>query len=158
MRKYRLFLGMLLGITVVAGSATTALSDTTLAAPSAGTARVWFLRPADSASSTDWGAVPIIYANGAPIAELSADTAFYRDFAPGTYRFTVQSYGLPTGQADTVQLAPGTQTYIEVQWADTWAEGYASGSGGLSQSFFTMELSPQLAHAWLASLTDLGRR
>jgi hypothetical protein len=73
-------------------------------------ARVWFLRPAGSLNGNVWAAAPIIYANRAPVANIRAGTEFYRYFPPGTYRFTVQPYGLPTGEADTVYLAPGTQT------------------------------------------------
>ena len=86
------------------------------AAPAPGMARVWFLRPAGSVNGNVWAAAPMISANGAPIGDIPAGAEFYRDFRPGTYSFTVQPYGLPTGQADTVQLAPGTQTYLEIQW------------------------------------------
>jgi hypothetical protein len=146
---------MLLGLAAAAG-----LQPAAAALPDAGPGmtRIWFLNPADSASETGWGAAPTIYANGTPIAAIPADAAFYRDFAPGTYRFTVQPYGQPTGQTDTVQLAAGTEAYLEVQWAATWEEGYASGSGINSHSFFIQTISPQLAQAWLPSLTDLGRR
>ena len=44
---------------------------------------------------------------------------------PGTYTFTVPSYGVDFGQAATVQLAPGTQTFLEVQSLRSWA-----GAGG----------------------------
>ena len=94
----------------------------------------------------------------AALGTLPAGTDFYRDFAAGTYQFTVQSYGLPTSQADTVQLAPGTQTYLQVQWAPTWEAGYAPGTGDDSHSFFVLTMSPQLAGAYLPSLTYLGQR
>ena len=71
------------------------------------------LRPAGSDNGNVWAAAPVIYANGAPIGDIPAGTDFYRDLRPGTYSFTVQPYGLPNGQADTVQLAPGTQTYLK---------------------------------------------
>ena len=70
------------------------------------------------------GSKPEIYANGAPVGDIPVGSKFYRDFRPGTYRFTVQSYGLPTGAADTVYLAPGTQTYLEIEWLASWQEGY----------------------------------
>src|SRR5712671_1191232 len=54
-----------------------------------------------------------------------AGTAFLHDFSPGTYTFTVPSFGVDTGQAATLQLAPGTQTYLEVQSLRSWA-----GAGG----------------------------
>jgi hypothetical protein len=57
-------------------------------------------------------------------ATLRREANFIAIFRPGTYRFTVQSYGLPTGAADTVYLASGTQTYLEIQWLASWEEGY----------------------------------
>ena len=94
MRKYRLLTPMLLGFVAVAGSLPAAAAPDTgqVAAQSSGTARVWFLRPAGS-NSYAYGAAPMIYANGTPVADIPANTGFYRDFAPGTYRFTVQPYG-----------------------------------------------------------------
>src|SRR5262249_58312226 len=77
-----------------------------------GSARVWFLRQFEPGESL---ATPIISANGVPVAESLPGTVFLRDFTPGTYTFTVPSYGVDFGQAATVQLAAGTQTYLEVQ-------------------------------------------
>jgi hypothetical protein len=52
-----------------------------------------------------------VYSNGAPIADIPANADFYRDFPAGTYRFTVQPYGIGTGETDTAKVAPGTQTW-----------------------------------------------
>lgn len=65
-----------------------------------------------------------------PSATIPAGTEFYRDFRPRTYSFTVEPYGLPTGQADTVQLAPGSQTYLEIQWVSSWYQGYPEAGWG----------------------------
>jgi hypothetical protein len=156
MHQYRLLIPMLLGLVALAGSMPDAMAapDTAQAsAQSPGAARVWFLRPAAS-NSYAYGAAPMIYANGTPVAEIPANAGFYRDFAPGTYRFTVQPYGSPNKKADTVQLAPGTQTYLEVQWIPTWEEGYASGRN----SFFVVNMSPQIAQDWLPALNLIGQR
>ena len=96
----------------------------------------------------------MIYANGTPIGALPVNSKFDRDFAAGTYRFTVERYGIPTDQAVTVQLMPGTQTYLEVQWLPTWEMGYA----GKTHSFFILDMSAQIAQAWLPTLTDAGQR
>ncbi len=40
---------------------------------------------------------------------------FYRDFSPGGYTFTVDSYYEDLNQATTLQLTAGTQTYLEIQ-------------------------------------------
>ena len=83
----------------------------------AGLARVWFLRQFEPGEGL---ATPIISANGAPVGESLPGTAFIRDFRPGIYTFTVPSYGVDFGQAATVQLAAGTQTYLEVQSLRSW--------------------------------------
>lgn len=139
-------------------------SPQAIAAPDAGpapdstaAARVWFLRPLDSTNGDVMGAAPEIYANGAPVAALPSGTKFYRDLPAGTYQFTVQSYGQPTGAADTVRLAPRSETYLQVQWAPTWEEGYSGARGVDSHSFFVLTMSPQLAQAYLPTLTYLGQ-
>jgi hypothetical protein len=68
----------------------------------AGMARVWFLRPPGSHFDIVGAADPIVYANGAPIGQIASNTDFFRDFTPGTYRFTVQPYGVPTGESATL--------------------------------------------------------
>lgn len=74
----------------------------------------------------------MIYANGAPVGNIPAGSVFFRDFQLGIYRFTVQPYGLPSSQADTVQLAPGTQTYLEIQWLASWEEDYPEAGWGFA--------------------------
>ena len=59
------------------------------------TARVWFLHTNDP---QEQAGDPIIYANGNQIGRSVPGIAFYRDFPPGTYAFSVQSYGLTAGQ------------------------------------------------------------
>ena len=151
---------VLLGVAFLTGSTLAALAAPPEASnpeAAAGTARVWFLRPSSFVSREAAGASPMIYANGTPFAAIPPNAAFYRDLAPGTYSFTVEPYGVPTGAADTVQLAPGTQTYLEVQWVPTWEEGYPSGGNGdQSRSFFVLNMLPQLADAYLPTLTYLG--
>src|ERR1700751_3738528 len=89
-----------------------------ISAIAAGSARVWFFRGWDSLSGQGFvfGAAPVIYANGAPVGDIPTGSSFFRDFPPGTYSFTVEPIGLPTAQAATVQLAAGTQTYLQAQW------------------------------------------
>jgi hypothetical protein len=117
-------------------------------------ARVWFLRPAGSLNGNVWAASPEIYANSARIGDIPAGAEFYRDFRSGTYRFTVQPYGLPTGAADSVQLAPGMETYLEIQWVGSWEEGQPEAGWGFSPNTFgILTMSPQLAQAYLPTLT-----
>jgi hypothetical protein len=119
-----------------------------VAAPAPGTARVWFVRTKDP--QEQFGD-PIIYANGQQVGRSVPGVAFYHDFPPGTYAFTVQSYGIPTNAKDTVQLAPGTQTYLEVLWGGSWLVGTAGGA-----TFFVRTLVPPLGPAYVKMLTDQG--
>jgi hypothetical protein len=154
---YRQLKPMLLGLVIFAGTMPAAIAaapDASMGAPSPGMARVWFLRPS-APTSAGYGASPTIYANGAPIGSLPESSEFYRDFAPGTYSFTVDPYGSPNRVADTVQLTPGGETYLEVQWIPTWEEGYSTGG---RHSFFVVTMGPQIARDWLPSLTFVGQR
>ena len=116
-----------------------------------GTARVWFMHTNDP--QEQFGD-PIIFANGNQIGRAIPGVAFYRDFPPGTYAFSVQSYGL-TGsqplQKDVVQLAPGSQTYLEILWGGSWLQGSAGGA-----TFYVRTLPPELDQAYLRMLTDKG--
>jgi hypothetical protein len=145
----------LMALAAPSSAALAAAPSVTTATPASGTARVWFLRPS-SLVNPSAGAAPTIYANGSPVGSIPANSEFYRDFAPGAYRFSVRPYGLPTGAIDTVQLTPGSQTYLEVQWVPTWEEGYPGGDRSDSHSFFILNLSPQLAQAYQPSLTQLA--
>jgi hypothetical protein len=162
MRKSRLIASMLLGASLLALPAL--LPDAhagvpEVQTPAPGTARVWFLRPSDSVNGNVVGAEPIVFANGAPVGPIPAGADFFRDVPAGAYRFTVQPYGLPTGDADAVQLAAGSQTYLQVQWAPVWEEGYPGGEGfDQSHSFIVRTMSPQLAQTYLPTLTYLGQR
>jgi hypothetical protein len=104
------------------------------------------------------GALPEIYANGTSVGSIPHSSRFYRDFAPGTYRFTVQSYGLPNDKADTVQLAPGTISYVWVESAPPWQFGYVGHGGSNRRSFFVYSVTPQIAQPSFQAMTDLGQR
>jgi hypothetical protein len=111
-------------------------------------ARVWFLRTKDP--QEQFGD-PIIYANGNQVGRSVPGIAFYHDFPPGAYAFTVQSYGMPNNYKDQVQLAPGTQTYLEILWGASWLEGAPGGA-----TFFVRTLPPELDQAYLRMLTEKG--
>src|SRR5580704_8600170 len=118
-----------------------------------GMARVWFFRQMDRTAGNVYAGSPIVYANGAPIGDVPQGSVFFRDFAPGKYRFTVQPYGTPTPQHDTVQLVPGQQAYVQVQWEANWETGHTGGSS------FTVETSsPEVAQQYIPTLTNLGQR
>lgn len=124
-----------------------------------GTARAWFLRAQDSPRDNVQAAAPIVFANGAPVGNLPVNSGFFRDFASGTYRFTVEAYGLPTPQATTIEVAAGTETYLQVQWAASWQQGYpGAGWSFAPNTFIITPMSPQVAQAYLPTLAYLGPR
>jgi hypothetical protein len=147
-----------LGLLAFAGCAPQsqmAASKSSDSAIAPGMARVWFFRQAgDPLQGNVYGADPTIYANGAPVAQITQRTAFYHDFPPGKYRFTVQPYGTPTREHDTVQLVPGAQAYLQVQWEQNWE---ANRTGGGS-SFTVLSSSPEVAQQYLPTLNNLGQR
>lgn len=166
MRQYHLIVPLLLGLclTALAGCAppqpAATVSQAQIPPIKPGTARVWFLR---GSLSPQLGAVqafsPMIYANGAPLAAIPVGAGFYRDFTPGTYRFTVEPYGLPTAQATTLQLPGGAQDYLQVDWVASWQFGYPEAGWGFAPNTFAIvSMAPQLAQAYLPTLAYLGER
>ena len=119
-----------------------------VAAQPPGTARVWFVRTSDP--QEQFGD-PIIFANGQQLGRALPGVAFYHDFPAGTYSFTVQSYGLPTSTKDMIQLAPGTETYLEILWGGSWLVGTAGGA-----TFFVRTLPSDLGPAYVRMLADKG--
>ena len=118
----------------------------------AGTVRVWFLRQFSPGESL---ATPIISANGAPVYLSLPGTAFLHDFSPGTYTFTVPSFGVDTGQVTTLQLAPGTQTYLEVRSLRSWA---GIGDRVLRDTLYVRPISASWAEKYFQYLKYLGPR
>jgi hypothetical protein len=155
-RKYQFIALALLGLCLspllsCAPAGSGLQSYTPVATQAPGMARVWFLRTKDP--QEQFGD-PLIYANGNQLGQAIPGVAFYHDFPPGTYSFAVQSYGLTAGQPlqqNVVQLAPGTDTYLEILWGGTWLVGTAGGA-----SFYVRPLSPELGQAYLRSMTDRG--
>ena len=92
-----------------------------------GMARVWFFRqPSDPGSGNVVAGDPMIYANGAPVAQIAQGTAFFHNFAPGKYRFTVQPFGTPTREHDTLQLGSEELAYVQIQWEPAWEANRSS--------------------------------
>ena len=144
-----------------AAETTTTASQSPPLPAAPGTARVWFLRGWDSPSGEGYvyAAAPVVFANGAPLGDLRTGTEFFRDFPPGTYKFTVQPYGLPTTQETTVQLAAGMESYLQVQWVASWEFGYPEVDFSFAPNTFAIfPMSAQVAQAYLPTLTNLGQR
>lgn len=119
-----------------------------------GMARVWVLRQPNAPAVNVAAADPVVYANGMPLAQSAQGTAFFHDFAPGTYRFTVQAYGTPANLVDTLQLAPGTEAYVQVQEVPNWEEGSTAGGA----SFAVLTMAPAEAKQFMPTMTNLGQR
>jgi hypothetical protein len=66
---------------------------------------------------------------------------------------TVQPYGTPTNYVDTVQLAPGTEAYVQVEPVPNWELGTAGGG-----SFVVANMSSQEAQAYMPLMKNLGQR
>jgi hypothetical protein len=145
---------VLLALAACTPQAQVATSQAQIPPVEPGMARVWFFRQADPVGGNVYAADPIVYANGAPVGQIAQGTAFFHNFPPGKYRFTVQPFGTPTREHDTLQLAPGTQTYVQVQWEANWE---ANRTGGGS-SFTVLTSSPEVAQQYLPTLTNLGQR
>ena len=140
---------------------TVALSQAQIPAIAPGTARVWFFRGWDSPSGQGfvYAAAPTIYADGTPVGDIPTGSDFFRDFPPGAYSFTVEPIGLPTPQAASVQLAAGTQNYLQIQWVASWEFGYPEVDFSFAPNTFgVLTASPQVAEAYLPTLSYLGQR
>lgn len=104
-------LGCLLALGLSAGAS---LAATPEEAPplAAGQARVWFLHQLLPGTAFH---PPMIYANGAPVAISPQGTAFYRDFAPGNYVFSVENCLPQANTSQNLVLEPDRQFALQVQ-------------------------------------------
>lgn len=119
---------------------------------SPGYARVWILRqyePSDSLRT------PPMYINGAPIGASQPGTIFYRDLPAGTYKFTVDSCTQDVGQAQTLNLSPGTQVYLEIQSLSSSMRAYGC---LVNEDFYVRQVDPVRVQVYLPQLAYLGPR
>ena len=166
MRKYALaarglIIASILALADCAPQSKVTTADVQIPPTPPGVARVWFFRgwDAPSGQSFVYAATPTVYANGAPVGDLPVGSAFFRDFPPGSYLFTVEPYGLPTPQETTLQLAAGTQSYLQAQWVASWEFGYPEVDFNFGPNTFAIfRTSPQVSQAYLPTLAYLGQR
>jgi hypothetical protein len=113
-----------------------------------GQSRVWFLRQLLPGTIVT---PPTVYVNGAPIARSAEGTAFYRDFAPGQYAFTVENCLPQARTGQTMTLQPNAQYAIEVQQDDnpSW-DCYPA------QVSYLQQVQPQQVMYLLGPLTYMG--
>jgi hypothetical protein len=81
----------------------------------AGMARVWFLH--DLVPGSTFFA-PMISVNGTNIAISPEGSAFYRDYAPGTYLFSVENCVTEPQTSQTLTVGTGQQFALHVQTDD----------------------------------------
>jgi hypothetical protein len=130
----------------------TAPAPAEIPAVPAGLARVWVLRQFQPGLGVQWS--PMTYVNGSPLASAYAGTAFYRDFEPGTYTFTVDSCTRDFNQATTLQLTPGTQADLEVQ-----VLGSISSWGCFDpNTFYIRQIQPEWAKFYFGQVRYTGSR
>ena len=66
----------------------------------------------------------------------------------------MQPYGTPANLVDTLQFAPATQAYVQVQAVPNWEQGASSGGA----SFAVLTMSPEEAKPYIQTMTNLGQR
>jgi len=113
-----------------------------------GQSRVWFLRQLLPGTAQH---APMIYVNSAPIAASAEGTAFYRDFAPGQYAFTVENCLPQPGTGQTMTLQPNRQYAIEVTQDDNGAWDCVP-----PQVSYLRQVQPQQVPYVFAPLTYVG--
>ncbi len=148
---------MLVGLCLLGGSGCAPRSTGTVAqanAPPLPPVRRGSVAPGEPARRQCKRSRPDGFRQGASLGQSKEGTAFFRDFQPGAYRFTVQPYGTPTGQSESVLLAPGMQSYLQVQAAPNWQIGSTAGGG----SFVLLVMTPEIAQQYLPGLAYLGER
>jgi hypothetical protein len=120
--------------------------------PPPGLARVWFVRqyqPSENLST------PMIYIDGAPLVSSQPGTIFYRDVAPGTHSFAVETCGTDVNQSQTLQLPPGSRTELEIQSLQSFTPPDCPIGAG---TFYVRPIAPHFLRLYLPHLAYLGAR
>ena len=142
--------GLLLSLLVLAAVPAFAATPDQAPPVPAGQSRVWFVRPLLPGEQFH---PPMLYVNGAPIATSAEGTAFYRDFAPGQYTFSVENCLPQQGTSQTLHLRPDTQFALEVQQDDNGAWDCSP-----PQVSYLRQVQPQAVLYIFAPLTFIGAR
>lgn len=118
----------------------------------AGMARVWFVRqyqPGENLST------PMIFINGAALEPSQPGTLFYRDLAPGSYTFSVETCGTDVNQALSLQLAPGSHAELEIQSLQSFTPRDCPARSG---TFYVRPVAAHFLALYLPQLAYLGGR
>jgi hypothetical protein len=138
---------LVLCFVMLAGSAFAATPDQAPPVPP-GQSRVWFMR--QLLPGEDFHA-PMLYVNGTPITTIGEGTTFYRDFAPGQYRFSVENCLPQRGDTQTMTLQPHTQYALQITQDDNGAWDCNP-----PQVSYLQQVSPQQVPYYFAPLTYMG--
>jgi hypothetical protein len=114
----------------------------------AGAARIWFLRQFEPSESLQ---TPMIFVNGAPLASSQPGTVFFRDFAPATYAFSVETCSRDFNQLARISLTPGSATYLEIQSLTSFTSPDC-----MDDTFYVRAIPAERAQRYFLQLTYLG--
>jgi hypothetical protein len=112
----------------------------------AGMARFYFFRAPTIYDSQVWTAVSLDHRK---IGDSAPGTVFYRDVPPGRYEVEVRSDRLYPDQFKTVDVSPGSTTYVQIHNLPHWSQG-AWGYQGTT--FVVVIADPALAAREIPSL------
>jgi hypothetical protein len=137
-------------VIVTAGIANPSLAASSEQAPPipAGLGRLWFVRSLNPGSAMN---SPMLYANGAPITTISQGTAFFHDFAPGTYEIAVDNCQPGSQRSLTFPIDAGNDFALQVQQDDF-------GPLDCGPTFYLSVPSAQIVSSVFAPLEYLGQR
>jgi hypothetical protein len=109
--------------------------------------RIWFYRqfsPAEPATSAT------VRVGGSEIGTAVPGHRFYRDFAPGTYHLSVDSYGRAENQDRDVTLAAGQELFVKIETLRNWISGFQYAR----DTFFVWPVSERVGRAEIAQTSD----
>src|SRR5215469_16701207 len=114
----------------------------------AGLGRLWFVRSLNPGSAMN---SPMLYANGAPITTISQGTAFFHDFAPGTYVIAVANCQPGSQRSLAVPIDASNDFALQVQQDDF-------GPLDCGPTFYLSVPSTEIVSSVFAPLEYLGQR
>jgi hypothetical protein len=80
-------------------------------------ARIYFYRADDPIGTPQWTAV---WLNGARVGDSAPGAYFFRDVQPGTYSIAVRSERSNPEQSNSITVAPGSTTCVEIYSVDIY--------------------------------------
>jgi len=111
-----------------------------------GMARVWFLQELVPGSSFY---APMLFVNGAKIAISPEGSAFFRDYTPGSYVFSIENCGPGPQPAQQLTIGAGQQFALQINNDDT-------APSDCLVYYFT-QVPPQFVYETFAPLRYLGQ-